>query len=152
MTDAMNILLVEDDDVDAQILKRGLKKIGHVGSFVRATDGAEALELLDKDTRDPCLPKPHVVLLDINMPRMNGHEFLEKIRTTPQLKQTCVFVFSTSNNRTDVERAYENNANGFIVKPQSAADMQAILTMIRNFWEICSLPIGNTMPKQLLAM
>jgi len=105
MKDEMNILLVEDNDVDAQILKRGLKKVGHTGSFVRA--------------------------------------LLERIRNTPGLKETCVFVFTTSNNRTDVDRAYENNANGFIQKPHNSTEMLSILQMISKFWEICTLPIGG---------
>lgn len=143
MKDEMNILLVEDNDVDAQILKRGLKKVGHTGSFVRASDGAEALEMLTRDAHEDVLPKPHVILLDINMPRMNGHELLERIRNTPGLKETCVFVFTTSNNRTDVDRAYENNANGFIQKPHNSTEMLSILQMISKFWEICTLPIGG---------
>lgn len=136
----MNILLVEDNDLDVEILKRGLKKLGSTGSLVRAKDGIDALELLTRDLDQKDLPRPYMILLDINMPRMNGHEFLKSLRNTEGLRHARVIVFTTSDSRKDVYLAYQNNASGYIVKPNSASDLQEVLRTLRAFWLVCEHP------------
>ncbi|WP_267158934.1 response regulator [Sulfitobacter sp. F26204] len=136
----MNILLVEDDDISAEILKRGLKKMGATNSLVRARDGVEALQLLTEGLEDQPLPTPFVILLDINMPRMNGHEFLKTLRTTEGIKDARVFVFTTSNSKEDVGLAYEQHANGYIVKPNCSSDLQEVLDTLQRFWDISENP------------
>lgn len=136
----LNILLVEDNDVDVEILKRGLKKLGAPGSLVRANDGIEALEILTKDVQTRELPRPHVILLDINMPRMNGHEFLVELRNREELRDAQVIVFTTSDSKKDVQIAYKNNANGYIVKPNSASELRDVLQALKRFWDICEHP------------
>jgi CheY-like chemotaxis protein len=139
---AMNILVVEDDDVDAEMLDRALKKIGVSGTLVRARDGAEAFEVLCEDIIRPQLPRPYVVLLDINMPRMNGHEFLTAIRAEERFRPAWVFVFSTSDDPQDIARAYRNNAAGYIVKPNTSAELIEVMTRLARFWDIC-LPLPD---------
>ncbi len=136
----MNILLVEDNDLDVEILERGLKKMNASGSLVRTRDGLEALELLREDAVSRRLPRPYVILLDINMPRMNGHEFLETLRSESDVEDARVFVFTTSDNPKDVKQAYRNRANGYIVKPNSQSELQDVLHSLREFWEICKDP------------
>ena len=136
----MNIFLVEDNDLDVEILKRGLRKIGATGSLVRACDGLDALEILVEDASARTLPRPYVILLDINMPRMNGHEFLEVLRTKSELKDARVIVFTTSDSKKDVGRAYQNNASGYIVKPSGASELQNVLKALQSFWSICESP------------
>ena len=136
----MNLLLVEDNELDAQILQRGLKKISAEGSLVRARDGMDALEILTRDVTERTLPQPFLILLDINMPRMNGHEFLEALRTTEEIKDARVFVFTTSDSENDIARAYEHNANGYIVKPASMSELQEVLSFLQKFWEVCEHP------------
>lgn len=140
MAGDMNILLVEDNDVDVEILKRGLRKMGSTSSLLRARDGLEALELLQKDLSDHVLPRPYVILLDINMPRMDGHEFLERLRATDGLKTARVFVFTTSDSKKDVALAYQNHANGYIVKPNSASELTDVLKTLQEFWTLCEAP------------
>ncbi len=140
MAQDMNILLVEDNDLDVEILERALKKIGATGALHRSRDGLEALQVLKKDYERPVLPKPFVILLDINMPGMNGHEFLEAVRTDEDLRDSRVFMFTTSDSKMDVALAYRNNANGYIVKPTSSADLCGILETLRDFWAICEYP------------
>ena len=140
MSGDFNILLVEDNDIDAAILKRGLKNLGAEGHLVRAQDGLEALELLREDLKDRILPRPYVILLDINMPRMDGLEFLTELRADPSLRGARVVVFTTSDSRKDVERAYQECANGYIVKPDSASELQAILSTLSSFWKLCEHP------------
>jgi CheY-like chemotaxis protein len=136
----MNILLVEDSDLDVEILRRGLKKIGASSPLFRAHDGLEALEILNADMTKGKLPRPFVILLDINMPRMNGHEFLAELRRTERLKDARVFVFTTSDSEKDVALAYQNNANGYIVKPNNLSELKGVLQRLLNFWEICEFP------------
>jgi len=112
MKNEMNIFLVEDNDLDVEILKRGLRKLGVSNSLVRAKDGLDALQILNEDVIERAIPRPYVILLDINMPRMNGHEFLTALRKTDLLKDARVFVFTTSNSKKDVGLAYQNNASG----------------------------------------
>lgn len=140
MTDNMSILLVEDNDLDVEILKRGLARIGATHTLIRARDGIEALEMLKENATKRFLPDPYVVLLDINMPRMNGHEFLEALRKADDLKSARVFVFTTSQSKSDVDEAYRHNANGYIVKPNSASELTAVLQSLKNFWQICEDP------------
>lgn len=136
----MNILLVEDNDVDVEILRRALRKLSSTGLLVRAKDGVEALEILCDNVRKRQLHHPYVILLDINMPRMNGHEFLAKLRQTEEIKLARVFVFTTSASKKDVELAYENNANGYIVKPDSSSELSDVLTTLQEFWRLCKSP------------
>lgn len=142
MTD-INILLVEDNDLDVEILRRGLKKIGATGALIRARDGAEALEILERNTVEKILPHPYVILLDINMPRMNGHEFLAALRETEPLNDARVFVFTTSDSKKDVALAYKKNANGYIVKPNTSSELNDILMSLKQFWDICEHPVST---------
>lgn len=139
----MNIFLVEDNDLDVEILQRGLKKVGAKGALTRARDGKEALEMLNNPATRKAMPHPFVILLDINMPRMNGHEFLSELRGTAEIKQERVFVFTTSDNEVDVEQAYEKNANGYIVKPDNSNDLRSVISFLQEYCDICEHPVGT---------
>lgn len=140
MKENVDILLVEDNDLDVAILKRALKKIGASNNLVRTSDGEEALQILKEGASDNALTVPYVILLDINMPRIDGHEFLAAIRATEELKDTRVFVFTTSDSQKDIGMAYQNNANGYIVKPDSSSELNDILKSLLNFLDICKDP------------
>jgi len=141
----MNIFIVEDDDLDVEILERGLRKVDKTVCLTRARDGVEALEMLTEDAAVQTLPKPYFILLDINMPRMNGHEFLARLRANDDLKHSRVFVFTTSANQADIDRAYRNNANGYIVKPNGSSGLSEVLQLLNGFWKICEHP-GDRLP------
>lgn len=140
----MNILLVEDNDLDIELLKRGLKKIRSESSLVCARDGIEAIEMLEDDLLQPELPRPFVILLDINMPRMNGHEFLEAVRSSSRLNDARVFVFTTSDSKKDVDLAYKNKASGYIVKPNTTSELAGVLEALQKFWSLCEIPSHMT--------
>jgi len=133
----MNILLVEDNEVDVLLFQRAFRKTGTNSTVVRARDGVEALEILNGKDVEKQLPKPYVILLDINMPRMNGHEFLKELRADPHLASARVVVVTTSNDAKDIELAYGRFASGYVVKPGGTAEMAEVLTSLQNFWDIC---------------
>lgn len=140
MPDQMTILLVEDNDLDVELFKRGLKRFGISNPLLTAPDGQEALALLERNLHEQTVPHPYVVLLDINMPGMNGHEFLHALRAHERLYTVRVFVFTTSANRHDVDLAYKRNVSGYIVKPNSSSELGEILQRLVNFWDICENP------------
>jgi CheY-like chemotaxis protein len=119
MTDlspTLTILVVEDDDVAAEAVVRSLSKAGLNFPTVWAEDGEQALNALRGRDPDRRIPRPRVTLLDLNMPRMNGFEFLEAIRSDPDLRDDVVFVLTTSDADTDRMRAYQSQIAGYMVK------------------------------------
>jgi len=134
----MNILLVEDNSLDAMMVERALSKIDPDALVIRAVDGVEALGIIDTDS----IPKPYFIMLDVNMPRMNGHEFLQKLRTNKRDSESMVFMFTTSDSAQDIAKAYSERVNGYIVKPQGKAGMHNILDTIRGYWNTCEPPMN----------
>lgn len=140
MPDQMNILLVEDNSIDAMFVTRAMEKVTSRGRIVHAKDGKEALELLTHQSGEEQLPDSLFILLDINMPRMNGHEFLQVLRDAEGISDNVVFMFTTSDNPQDISKAYKNRANGYIVKPQDLDGLKNVLAVLQDFWNVCELP------------
>jgi CheY-like chemotaxis protein len=117
MTDSppFSILLVDDDDVAAEAVMRGLRKHAMECPIVIAEDGIVALQI-QRGTHARKISKPYIVLLDLNMPRMNGLEFLHELRHDAALKGTVVFVLTTSGAEADRARAYEHSIAGYMIK------------------------------------
>lgn len=115
----VNILLVEDDYLDIMNVERELKKIGITYPIHVARNGREALEMLRGTGVEKISPVPSVILLDINMPKMNGLEFLAELRTEPEFSHIPVFIMTTSNEETDRMAAQKLHVAGYIVKPMS---------------------------------
>lgn len=132
----IHVLLVEDDEVDIMNVTRSFRKnkLPHQLSVTR--NGVEALEWLRSDANEA----PQVILLDVNMPRMNGFEFLSELRSDPSLARISVFVMSTSNNVSDKQQAHALNAAGYIVKPLSTEKFSETIRSLSGFWEICEYP------------
>ena len=108
----INILLVEDDEVDVMTVRRAFEKARTPVAITEAQDGREALTLLQNET----LPEPRIILLDLNMPRMNGIEFLQQLRSKPELESETVFILTTSKADEDRLAAYSFNVTGYIIK------------------------------------
>lgn len=112
------ILLIEDDWVDIENAKRAFQKYQISNLLYTAKDGVDALDkLLGRNGTDILDPPPKIILLDINMPRMNGIDFLKEIRTISSLKSLIVFILTTSKHEKDIKAAYDLNIAGYIVKP-----------------------------------
>ena len=136
----VNLLLVDDDEVDVQGLKRAFMKSRIGNPIVVARDGIEALEVLRGQNGKEKLPKPHLILLDLNMPRMNGIEFLEAIRADEDLKTAVVFMVTTSKAEEDKARAYGHHVAGYIVKQDPANTFMQAVSMLEHFWKIVEFP------------
>ncbi len=134
----INILLVEDDEVDIMNVQRALKKNDTLHSLTIARNGIEALKILEREGEE-AIPHPRVVLVDINMPKMNGLEFLGKVRSIPRLKKLSVFVLSTSDEERDKEAAFQLNVAGYIQKPLDFTEFVESMKVLTNFWALCEL-------------
>jgi CheY-like chemotaxis protein len=140
MTLTVNLLLVDDDEVDVQGLKRAFAKSRIGNPITVARDGIEALEFLRGENGRPQLPKPHLILLDLNMPRMNGLEFLEAIRADEDLKRSVVFMITTSKAEEDKARAYDQHVAGYIVKQDPANTFMQAVALMEHYWKIVEFP------------
>lgn len=140
MAPMVNLLLVEDDEVDVQGLKRAFSKSRIGNPITVARDGIEALEILRGENGQTKLAKPHLILLDLNMPRMNGLEFLDAIRADEDLKTSVVFMITTSKAEEDKARAYEKNVAGYIVKQDPANTFMQAVALLEHYWKIVEFP------------
>ena len=136
MKGKMPILLVEDDIVDVKTVKRALKEI-HVTNRVEiAGNGEEALEYLrDKDKEHPC-----IILLDLNMPRMNGIEFLKILKKDEDLKMLPVVVLTTSREDQDKVDSFKLSIAGYMVKPVDYHQFVEVIRTINIYWTLSELP------------
>lgn len=137
---SIRILLVEDDEVDAMAVIRGFKSSKIANTIVHARDGVEALAVLRGDIPEKSISNPYVILLDLNMPRMDGFEFLDELRKDPQLKETIVFVLTTSKADEDRARSYRHHVAGYIVKSNAGKDFLNLIHMIDHYWRIVEIP------------
>jgi len=134
---ALKVLLVEDDQVDVMNVQRAFRKSHILNPLFVATDGVEALELL----RGGNVPAHGLlVLLDLNMPRMSGIEFLREIRRDGDLKHLPVVILTTSDDERDRVEAYNLNVAGYIVKPVTFLNFMEAMTTLNKYWELVELP------------
>jgi CheY-like chemotaxis protein len=140
MVDAtVNILLVEDDDIDAEAIQRAFKKYRIANPLTRVADGIEALKFLRGEGVEQ-LTRPYIVLLDLNMPRMNGIEFLQELRRDVKLTDSVVFILTTSNDERDKTAAYSEHVSGYIVKSQVGEDFTRLIELMDCYWRVVELP------------
>lgn len=135
----VTVLLVEDDDVDAERVVRAFRKSGLPHPIRRARDGIEALEILRGETGEP-IERPYIILLDLKMPRMGGFQFLGCLREDRALADAVVFVLTTSRNESDRCRAYLQNVAGYIVKSRTSGDFVDVASMLDWYWRVVELP------------
>ena len=134
---ALNILLVDDDEVDVMTVKRAFTKANITNQIHVATNGVEALEMLRTDK----IPtQRRLVLLDLNMPRMNGIEFLREIRKDPVLANLTVVVLTTSNEDRDRVEAFQLNVAGYLLKPVTFADFAEVMATLNKYWTLMEFP------------
>jgi len=132
----MPILLVEDDNVDAMITRRALNELKITNQLVHKVDGEDALEYL----RDPTNKKPCVILLDLNMPRMNGFEFLKIVKVDDALKRIPVVVLTTSTDDRNVVESFNLHVAGYIVKPVDYKQFIEAMRTLDMYWTLSKMP------------
>lgn len=136
----LNLLLVEDDQVDAQVVFRAFRDRSEIASVVHVRNGIEALaRLRGADGYEP-LPHPYLILLDLRMPLMDGHAFLSELRKDPQLRRCVVFVLTTSVDRTDIRQAYDQSVAGYLSKDAVGRDFDVVTRLVETYWQAVELP------------
>jgi CheY-like chemotaxis protein len=143
MDDLMiHVLLVEDDEVDVMNVKRAFRKNNITNPLYTASNGLEALEMLrGTDSQPPTVPdNRRLILLDLNMPRMGGIEFLQELRADPELRAISVVVLTTSNQDKDRIEAYNLNVAGYILKPVTFSNFVEVMGTLNRYWALCELP------------
>ena len=139
---AINILLVEDDEVDVMNVKRAFSKYKIANPLYVAGNGLEALAMLQSSADSP--PKVpesrRLILLDLNMPKMNGLEFLHQLRKDKNLKRTPVIVLTTSDEDKDRIEAYNLNVAGYILKPVTFSNFAEVMVALNKYWTLCEMP------------
>ncbi len=133
----MHILLVEDDEVDVMNVRRAFDRNKITNPIYVAENGLEGLRML----RDGTVPQGRrLVLLDLNMPKMNGIEFLREVRQDPGLSSTSVVVLTTSNEERDKVDAYKLNVAGYLLKPVTFINFVELTAALNKYWTLVEMP------------
>jgi len=133
-------LLVEDNDDHAQIVLRAVKRARTIKAIHRVADGQEALAFLRREGAYAAQPRPDVILLDLKLPKLGGHEVLKIIKEDEDLRSIPVVVLTTSSAEPERLRAYSEHANSYIVKPVSFTRLRKLLEDVSSYWGVWSLP------------
>ncbi|MGB3655775.1 MAG: response regulator [Rivularia sp. (in: cyanobacteria)] len=138
----VNILLVEDDEVDIMNVERAFKKANIKNPLYVARNGIEALSMLRGGNKElPAVPQQRrLILLDINMPKMSGLEFLQTIRADKFLKLTPVVMLTTSNQDRDMIEAFDLNVSGYLLKPVTFSRFVDLMTTLNKYWSSSEMP------------
>ena len=142
-TNVVEILLVEDNPGDVRLTHEALKE-GHVLNNVNViSDGVEALAFLRREGRHAGAPRPDLILLDLNLPKMSGREVLAQIKADEDLRRIPVVVLTTSQAEEDILKSYNLHANSFVTKPVGLEQFIAVVRQIEDYWlAIVRLPPG----------
>jgi CheY-like chemotaxis protein len=135
----IDVLVIDDDDLTVEMVRRSLSKFGASYRVVGAADGQDGLEVLRK-TSDRTVDRPCLILLDLNMPRMNGFEFLEELRNDANLLDSVVFVLSTSDADADRVRAYQEQIAGYMIKSSIGPQFSRLSTFLMQYAATVAFP------------
>ena len=138
---SIHVLLIEDNEGDILLISEALEEKKMVSKISVVKDGKLAVEILARKGNNQETLLPDLILLDVNLPRKNGHEVLQYIKGSAYLRQIPVIMLSTSSSEGDILQSYRNYANCFITKPGDAGDFSEVVTGIERFWlSIVQLP------------
>lgn len=137
---SVNVLLVEDNEVDREAVHRAFAKHRIANPIVDALDGIDALNHLRGTNGRVRVERPYLILLDINLPRMSGLELLGAIRADPELKDSIVFVLTTSKRDEDRVASYDANVAGYIVKSDVGPGFVHLISLLDHYWRVVEFP------------
>ena len=144
MKRAIEILLVEDSPEDVELTKIALKRAEVLNNLHVVNDGVKCLEFLNKENGFNEVPTPDIILLDLNMPKMDGREVLSEIKSDPNLRVIPVIILSTSRAPRDITESYSQHANSYVAKPINFDEFNEIVKHLENFWfKVAVLPTEN---------
>ena len=132
----VEILLVEDSEDDIVMIEEALENAKLLNILQVVRDGEEAMAYLRREGRYANAVPPGLILLDINMPKKNGFEVLEEIKSDPQLKQTPVVMLTTSDRETDIVKSYSAGANSYITKPVGFENLKKVVEQLGLYWAV----------------
>jgi CheY-like chemotaxis protein len=135
-----HLLYVEDDEICQFMLSRAFKRAQISNPIVGAHDGIDALEILRGSNGRERLPRPHLILLDLSMPRMNGIEFLQELRADEDLRRSVVFVLTTSDADEHKVEAYDLGVAGYILKARPENAFLAATALLEAYWRVVEFP------------
>lgn len=128
------ILMADDDDDDVLVTRKAFSQAEVRNPFYRVADGGELMDFLRHRGHYADAPRPGLILLDLNMPGMDGREALSRIKSDPDLRRIPLVVFTTSQDKADVEDSYDRGANSYIAKPVGMAGMVRTARTIQSYW------------------
>lgn len=138
---SIHILLVEDNEGDILLTKEAFEDAKINNQLSVARDGQEAIQFLERKEPFTDVDSPDLILLDVNLPKKNGHEVLQYIKGHQKLKRIPVIMLTTSESEKDIAKSYENHANCYITKPVEVDDFLNVIASIESFWiNIVQLP------------
>lgn len=136
----LNIMMVEDDDGDAKALQRAFQKSKIANKILRAVDGIDALDMLRGTNGKEKIASPYILLVDLNMPRMNGIQLVQALREDDSLQKSIVFILTTSKRDEDKVAAYNLNVAGYILKETAGQDFLNLVSLVDCYWRIVEMP------------
>ncbi len=139
--DEVNFLLVENDTLDVRMVQRAMQRKKITNPLTIAANGLEALACLRGDDGQQRLPRPYLILLDLNMPRMNGLKFLEAIRADDELSDSIVFVLTSSDSDRDITAAYAHQIAGYITKQDIGNDFMSCMDLLAQYCSTIRFPL-----------
>lgn len=140
ITRTLHVLLVEDNPGDARLTMEALKERRSPVTVDVVTDGVEALRYLRNEGEYSIKPRPDLVFLDLNLPKMDGREVLKEVKKDERIRQIPILILSTSSDEKDIAKAYENYANSYFVKPMDFDAFIELIRTIENCW-LCAVAL-----------
>lgn len=134
MERTLKLLLVEDDEDHAHLVIRSIRRSGVLTDVTHVMDGAAALDCLRREAEDPDGVLPDLIILDLNLPKISGHEVLRQVKQQALLRSIPVIVLTTSGAEVDRQRAYELHVNSYIMKPMDAEGFRELVSQLYEYW------------------
>lgn len=136
-------MLVEDEDHDIDLTRRAIDKSDIESKLFVVRDGEEALDFLYRREGFEDSPQPDLVLLDLNLPKIGGHQVLETVKDDRNLEEIPVVVLTVSDREEDIVKAYDSGASSYVQKPVNPAEFRKVVETVQEYWKVVELPSGD---------